>query len=121
LVRADGGVKMSLSTGNVFGFVDSQLGKPRGTTAFARAPTGLLLAGTTSTPSGSSGGDGGSGGGSSGGGGSGGSGAGEYPAAVQVVAISMASLERMSADYPGIAVKLMKVLLRQSSLELSNS
>jgi hypothetical protein len=48
-----------------------------------------------------------------------GGGGGSVPYVVQVAAISMASLERMSADHPRIAVKLMKVLLRQSSLELS--
>ena len=119
LVRADGAVKMSLSTGNVFGFVDSQLGKPRSTTAFARgqvkdmptaaaeaAAAAATAAAAAATPT------------------SGGNDCNDDKAAeavVQVAAISMASLERMSADYPGIAVKLMKVLLRQSSLELSNS
>ena len=39
---------------------------------------------------------------------------------MRVAAISMASLERMSSEQPRIAIKLMKVLLRQSSMELSN-
>ena len=130
LVRSDGVVKMSLSTGNVFGFVDSQLGKPRGTTAYARAPPGqLALQGNNNNNSSSSSNDfnGGSGDGNGGGGtGSSSNSAGARSssspaAAVKVAVISMASLERMSADYPSIAVKLMKVLLRQSSLELSNS
>jgi len=133
LVRSDGVVKMSLSTGNVFGFVDSQLGKPRGTTAYARAPPGqLALQGNNNNNSSSSSSssndfNGGSGDGNGGGGtGSSSNSAGARSssspaAAVKVAVISMASLERMSADYPSIAVKLMKVLLRQSSLELSNS
>jgi len=124
LVRSDGVVKMSLSTGNVFGFVDSQLGKPRGTTAYARAPPGQLsLQGNSSSSSGSNndsrsvnGVDGDETRSNKGRDRSSSS-----ASAVKVAVISMASLERMSADYPGIAVKLMKVLLRQSSLELSNS
>jgi len=107
LVGADGAVLMSLSPGNVFGFVDSQLGKPRSSNAVARRPAGCSyvspssLSPPASPPPGSPRGGGGD----------------NLP--VQVAAISMASLERMSADHPRIAVKLMKVLLRQSSLELS--
>lgn len=124
LVRSDGVVKMSLSTGNVFGFVDSQLGKPRGTTAYARAPPSQLsLQGNNSSSTNDFNGSGGNG--SDGAGNSLSSADARSSlssaAAVKVAVISMASLERMSADYPGIAVKLMKVLLRQSSLELSNS
>lgn len=78
LVAPDGSVKMALSAGNVFGFVDSQLGKKRSTSAVARTD-------------------------------------------VTVAAMSMATLERMGQESPLIAVKLMKVLLRQSSLELSNA
>ena len=124
LVRSDGVVKMSLSTGNVFGFVDSQLGKPRGTTAYARAPPGQLsLQGNSSSSSGSAN-DSRSVNGVDGDESRSNKGrelSSSSASAVKVAVISMASLERMSADYPGIAVKLMKVLLRQSSLELSNS
>jgi len=124
LVRSDGVVKMSLSTGNVFGFVDSQLGKPRGTTAYARAPPGQLsLQGNSSSSSGSNN-DSRSVNGVDGDESRSNKGrelSSSSASAVKVAVISMASLERMSADYPGIAVKLMKVLLRQSSLELSNS
>ena len=124
LVRSDGVVKMSLSTGNVFGFVDSQLGKPRGTTAYARAPPGQLsLQGNSSSSSGSNN-DSRSVNGVDGDETRSNKGrelSSSSASAVKVAVISMASLERMSADYPGIAVKLMKVLLRQSSLELSNS
>ena len=118
VVGPTGAVRMSLSPGNVFGFVDSQLGKPRSATAYARAPPAAPaesgsgshsgdspeLPRKQAPPSSSTGGSGG-----------------EPLACVTVAAMSMASLERMSAQHPRIAVKLMKVLLRQSSLELSNS
>ena len=119
LFDADGNLELTLSPGNVFGFVDSQLGKPRSTSAYARrhydgSELNLLnqrnssdsmgdiqsVHNTAETESASL-----------------------EPVqewVVRVAAISMASLEKMSTEQPRIAIKLMKVLLRQSSLELSN-
>ena len=103
-------VHQTLAAGNVFGFVDSQLGKSRSQTAVICGASADGLdddSGSFETTTG--GGVGGAGAGGRGGCGG-----------ATVAAISMASLERMSGDHPRIAIKLMKVLLRQSSLELSS-
>jgi len=101
LVDGDGTVTLSLTPGNVFGFVDSQLGKPRGKSAYAKGRLGSNNNNNSGLDT-DGGGD-------------------DDDVVVHVAAISMASLERMSVDHPSIAIKLMKVLLRQSSIELSNT
>ena len=77
---ANGDLDLILTPGNLFGYVDCQLGKARHQSAHASP---------NSDP-------------------------------VTVAAIRSTSLDRMSTTAPQLALKLMKVLLRQSSLELSN-
>jgi hypothetical protein len=132
LVDADGNLELTLSPGNVFGFVDSQLGKPRSTSAHARSQEhesmqplhgGHATASAASSAAAVAGGAAGAGGvapGSAEGAAADGAAGGSEEWVVRVAAISMASLERMSSEQPRIAIKLMKVLLRQSSMELSN-
>jgi hypothetical protein len=129
LVDADGNLELTLSPGNVFGFVDSQLGKPRSTSAHARSQEhesmqplhgGHATASAASSAAAVAGGAGGVAPGSAEGAAADGAAGGSEEWVVRVAAISMASLERMSSEQPRIAIKLMKVLLRQSSMELSN-
>merc|ERR1711970_78468 len=77
---ANGDLDLILTPGNLFGYVDCQLGKSRLQMAKASAD---------SDP-------------------------------VTLAAISSVSLERMSSNAPALAIKLQKMLLLQSSLELSN-
>lgn len=125
LLDAHNQIVLSLAPGNLFGYVDCHLKRPHSVSAFARRGTTMYTdswSGALPTLMSSSPHPFNRMGGSSP---RGSFNAGEpeldlHTAGVCVACISMAELQRMGDANPELAVKVMKLLVKQSSVELSN-